>query len=226
MAIEHPSSLAKCAINRSTSLLIPVPLLQQPTAGFSMLSLRAARSISMGLPRRPPRASQQLAVRCSSGSAASGGEEEPAQSSDTVYKGFARQQPAKQQPKASAADALQNTLAGEFGRRRQAGAREQAKNLSAALSAPLEALCPGGVIHGAAICMAQCHDRPPQAHATAAATPSVRPRSRSVPAAAPAGISANVGRVPQGNNVILDTTNDEDKWRELDMQVRAADGQA
>ncbi len=38
----------------------------------------------------------------------------------------------------------------------------------------------------------------------------------------PAGISANVGRVPQGNNVILDTTNDEDKWRELDMQVRAA----
>lgn len=40
----------------------------------------------------------------------------------------------------------------------------------------------------------------------------------------PAGISANVGRVPQGNNVILDTTNDEDKWRELDMQVRAACG--
>lgn len=37
-----------------------------------------------------------------------------------------------------------------------------------------------------------------------------------------AGISANVGRVSQGNNVILDTTNDEDKWRELDMQVQSA----
>ncbi|KAL4423278.1 hypothetical protein ABPG77_004547 [Micractinium sp. CCAP 211/92] len=39
------------------------------------------------------------------------------------------------------------------------------------------------------------------------------------------GISANVGRVPQGNNVILDTTNDEDKWRELDMQVNEYPGQ-
>lgn len=113
-----------------------------------MLSFRAARSLTLGLPQRPPRASQQLIVRCSSGGAASSGEEEPAQSSDAIYKGFARQQP--QQQKTSAADALQNTLA---------------------------------------------------------------------------GISANVGRVSQGNNVILDTTNDEDKWRELDMQVNEYPGQ-
>ncbi|KAL4436759.1 hypothetical protein ABPG75_003898 [Micractinium tetrahymenae] len=114
-----------------------------------MLSLRTARSLTLGLPQRPPRVAQQLAVRCSSGGAGSSGEEEPAQSSDAVYKGFARQQPQKQQ-QTSAADALQNTLA---------------------------------------------------------------------------GISANVGRVPQGNNVILDTTNDEDKWRELDMQVNEYPGQ-
>ncbi|EFN55739.1 hypothetical protein CHLNCDRAFT_134074 [Chlorella variabilis] len=40
-----------------------------------------------------------------------------------------------------------------------------------------------------------------------------------------AGLSANVGRVPQGTNVILDTTSDEDKWRELDLQVNEYPGQ-
>lgn len=40
-----------------------------------------------------------------------------------------------------------------------------------------------------------------------------------------AGLSAAVGRVPSSNNVILDTTNDEDKWRELDAQVNPYPGQ-
>ncbi|PSC70289.1 alpha-acetolactate decarboxylase [Micractinium conductrix] len=40
-----------------------------------------------------------------------------------------------------------------------------------------------------------------------------------------AGLSAATGRVPQGNNVILDTTKDEDKWRELDLQVNEYPGQ-
>ncbi|KAI3425986.1 hypothetical protein D9Q98_007954 [Chlorella vulgaris] len=98
------------------------------------------------------RPAHPFAARCSSSSNSNssgdppGGEHSNSHSSDTVYKGFSKQQ----QQKATPADALQNTLA---------------------------------------------------------------------------GLSAAVGRVPSSNNVILDTTNDEDKWRELDAQVNPYPGQ-
>lgn len=60
--------------------------------------------------RRPAR---PWAVRCSSDEAPSSNGDAGQQSSDAFYKGFAKQQ--QQKPKATAADALQNTLAGVRG---------------------------------------------------------------------------------------------------------------
>lgn len=44
------------------------------------------------------------------------------------------------------------------------------------------------------------------------------------PARLLAAASNAVGRTSTSNNVILDTTQDEGKWRELDMQVRVGVG--
>ena len=65
----------------------------------------------------------------------------------------------------------------------------------------------------------QVRGRP--AAAAASVPPALLPPSLTDLPWCAAGLSKSVGRVPAGNNVILDTTSDEDKWRELDLQVRA-----